>query len=37
MNEVVIRIRSSYYEGSEVVRLGIEVIILENVSRIVLG
>ncbi len=31
------KINGSYYEGSEVVRLGIELFILENVSRIVLG
>ncbi len=31
------KINDSYYEGSEVVRLGIELFILENVSRIVLG
>jgi hypothetical protein len=37
MSEVVINITCSYYERSEVVRLGIEVVILENVSRIVLG
>jgi hypothetical protein len=32
-----VKINDSYYEGSEVVRLGIELFILENVSRIVLG
>jgi len=36
MNEIIIRIKGSY-EGSEVVRLGIEVVTLENVPRIVLG
>ncbi len=37
MSEIVIRIRGSYDEGSEIVRLGIKVVIFENVSRIVLG
>jgi hypothetical protein len=35
-DEIIIRIKGSYYEGSEVARLGIEVVTLENVSRIVL-
>jgi hypothetical protein len=37
MNEVFIKIKDNYYEGSEVIRLGIEIVILESVSIIVLG